>query len=299
MFLSIRNLLLIPLALGTKAGVEAAEAPPPENRLEEIVVSGAFEGRKLGTAILGTTILNKEAIQRQLDGSIGETLRRQPGISSTFFGPGASRPIIRGLGGDRIRILDSGLGSIDASSTSPDHATAIEPALAERIEILRGTAMLMYGSSAAGGVVNVMDGRIPNSAPENTFDGAVRYGHTTVNGGDEIVGAFNAQLGQLGDTTVIFHGDALYRATNDYKIPGFAESKQLRDAEAAEADISGEAPEEEAFGTAENSETKATGASAGFSFLFSNGFIGMNVKLLDSSYGVPGGHEHDHDEHDE
>ncbi|MBL4836206.1 MAG: TonB-dependent receptor plug domain-containing protein, partial [Kordiimonadaceae bacterium] len=300
MFLNIRSLLLLTLIYGPNAGVEAVDAPPPENRLEEIVVSGAFEGRKLGTAILGTTILNKEAIQRQLDGSIGETLRRQPGISSTFFGPGASRPIIRGLGGDRIRILDSGLGSIDASSTSPDHATAIEPALAERIEILRGTAMLMYGSSAAGGVVNVLDGRIPNSAPENTFDGAVRYGHTTVNDGDEIVGAFNAQLGKVGGTTVIFHGDALYRATSDYKIPGFAESQQVRDAEAAEAEASGEALEEEAFGIAENSETKTTGAFAGLSFLFSNGFIGMNVKLLDSSYGVPGGHEHDdHDDDDD
>lgn len=95
-----------------------AEAPPHEDKMEEIVVSGAYEGRKLGETILGATIMRKEDILRQLDGSLGETLKHEPGMSSTFFGPGASRPIIRGLGGDRIRVLDAGIGSIDASSTS-------------------------------------------------------------------------------------------------------------------------------------------------------------------------------------
>ena len=227
--LLISTTALVPLLLASN--VTVAAAPPPEGHLEEIIVSGAFDGRKLASTILGATVLNKDQIQRQLDGSIGETLRRQPGISSTFFGPGASRPVIRGLGGDRIRVLDTGLGSIDASSTSPDHATAVEPALAERIEILRGTAMLMYGSSAAGGVINVIDSRIPATLPTNGFEAAVRYGHNTVNDSNEVSGALNAKIGNIGDNSIVLHLDGLYRSTDDYNIPGFAESERLREAE--------------------------------------------------------------------
>ncbi len=288
---------------GVCSNAALAAAPPLDEQLEEIVVSGAFEGRKLGETILGATVMRKEEILRQLDGSIGETLRRQPGMSSTFFGPGASRPIIRGLGGDRIRVLDAGIGSIDASSTSPDHAVAVEPALAERIEILRGTAMLMYGSSAAGGVVNVFDGRIPSTLPEGDVDGGVRYGHSTVDDGDELTGAITANVGTIGGASVVLHGDAMYRKTDDYKIPGFAESETLRAMEEAENDHDDHEEEdhdheehEEAFGVAENSATKSTGGSTGLSFVFDNGFFGFNVRKSDSQYGVPGGHEHHHDE---
>ena len=281
----------------------SAEAPP-EERLEEIVVTGAYEGRKLGETILGATVMRKEDILRQLDGSLGETLKHQPGMSSTFFGPGASRPIIRGLGGDRIRVLDSGIGSIDASSTSPDHAVAVDPALAERIEILRGTAMLMYGSSAAGGVVNVMDGRIPASVPENGADG------------DEITGAVNVAVGKLGGADLVLHGDGMYRKTDDYKIPGFSESAAFRALEEAEEgeehdddhDHEHDDGEEEAFGVAENTSTETKGGSVGVGLVFENGFIGMNVRKTDSQYGVPGhhhahaedeDHEEDHDAEEE
>ncbi len=287
--------------------VAATKAPPLDEQLEEIVVSGAYEGRKLGETIVGATVLRQEEILRQLDGSLGETLKRQPGISSTFFGPGASRPIIRGLGGDRIRVLDSSLGSIDASSTSPDHAVSVEPALAERIEILRGTAMLMYGNSAAGGVINVFDGRIPSELPAGGFKGAVRYGHSTVNDGDEVTAAFNATVGKLGDSTLVAHGDFMFRNTDDYKIPGFAESEALHDAEEAEEghddedheDEHDEEREGEAFGIAENSATETSGGSGGLSLLFRDGFIGVNIKKVDSQYGVPGGHEHGEEDHDE
>lgn len=296
------------------SGNALVAGPPLGDQLEEIVVSGAFEGRKLGETILGATILKQDDILRQLDASIGETLRRQPGITSTFFGPGASRPIIRGLGGDRIRVLDNGIGSIDASATSPDHAVAVEPVLAERIEILRGTAMLMYGSSAAGGVINVLDSRIPTTVPEDGFEGAVRYGFTSVNDGHEVTGAFNTEIGQSGDTKILLHGDYLFRDTNDYAIPGFAESARLRALEEAEEeehededdDHDHEEEEEEAFGILENSATRTTSGSGGLSFIFSDGFLGMNVRVLDSLYGVPGGHhhheegeEHEDEDHDE
>jgi len=301
----------VPLAATT-----AVSGPPLEENLEEIVVSGAFEGRKLGETIMGTTVLREEEISRLLAGSLGETLKSQPGMSSTFFGPGSSRPIIRGLGGDRIRMLDAGLGSIDASSTSPDHATAVEPALAERIEILRGTAMLMYGSSAAGGVVNVFDGRIPTAVPEKRLSGAFRYGHSTVDNGDEFSGAFDALLTEGDDLSLVLHGDVLYRETDDYDIPGYAESALLRALEEEEHDDHDDEDhddedhdedhddhdddhdEEEAFGILENSATKTWGGSGGLSLIFKNGFIGMNVKVLDSEYGLPGGHTHGEEEHD-
>ncbi|WP_262689616.1 TonB-dependent receptor [Kordiimonas aestuarii] len=287
------------LVVAAAPHVAHAEAPP-EERLEEIVVSGAYEGRKLGETILGATVMRKEDIMRQLDGSLGETLKHQPGMSSTFFGPGASRPIIRGLGGDRIRVLDAGIGSIDASSTSPDHAVAVEPALAERIEILRGTAMLMYGSSAAGGVVNVFDGRIPTYVPEDDVEGGFRYSHSTVDDGDEVTGAVNARVASLGSTDLVVHGDAMYRKTDDYKIPGFSESAAFRALEEAEHEGEDEELEEEheeTFGIAENTATETKGGSVGASMVFDNGFIGMNVRKLDSQYGVPG-HSHAHEEED-
>ncbi len=302
----LKNSLLASVALGMFAPAATATraAPPLEDQLEEIIVSGAFEGRKLGETILGATILTKDEVLRRVNGTIGETLRSQPGISSTFFGPGASRPVIRGLGGDRIRVLDNGLGSIDASATSPDHAVAVEPALAERIEILRGTAMLIYGSSAAGGVVNVIDGRIPTKVPDGGFDGAVRYGYTSVDEGHELTAAFNALVSDGDRAKIVLHGDYFYRDTGDYDIPGFAESSILRaleEAEEEEHDEEGEEheEEEEAFGTVENSAVETKGGSVGLSFLFDNGFIGFNIRKLDSLYGVPGGHGHGHEEEHE
>lgn len=303
-------LLSSAIAFGSSAVQANMEksAPPLEDQLEEIIVSSAFDGKKVGESILGATVLTQDEILRRLNGTIGETLRTQPGISSTFFGAGASRPIIRGLGGDRIRVLDNGIGSIDASSTSPDHAVAVEAALAERIEILRGTAMLMYGSSAAGGVINVIDNRIPSVAPEDGFDGAVRYGYTTVDEGHEFSAAFNALLNEDSDgAKIVLHGDYFYRETEDYDIPGFAESALQRAMEEEEEhdddhdddddhDEEHE-DEEEVFGTLENSAVETKGGSGGLSFLFDNGFIGFNVRKLDSVYGLPGGHgHHEHDE---
>jgi len=277
------------MAANTTINAATNTAPPLEHDLEEIIVSGAFEGRKMGETILGATVLTKDDLARQTSGSIGETLRRQPGISSTFFGPGASRPVIRGLGGARIRVLDFGLGSIDASSTSPDHAVAVEPALAERIEILRGTAMLMYGSSAAGGVINVFDGRIPPKEPEGGFNGALRYGHSTVDNSDEATAAFNVTLGTYSDTAIVAHGDISWRNSSDYSIPDFAESSTLRSLE-EEAQVGADGHEDEAFGVAENSATESTAGSLGLSMVFRDGFFGINVKKLNSQYGVPGGH---------
>ena len=285
------------VALSVFSSVPTFAAEPVD--VDEIVVTASPLARTQQETIIGTSILDGEDLERRLENSIGEILRREPGVSSTFFGPGASRPIIRGLGGDRIRVLDAGIGSIDASATSPDHAVAVEPATAERIEIVRGTSMLLYGSSAAGGVVNVFNGRIPSEAPEDGFDGALRIGGSTVDSGAEAAGGFDVKLGDFGDGALVFHGDGFYRDAEDYDIPGFAESARLRALEEAEGGEEEEEEEEEVFGTVENSFFETKGGSAGLSYVFANGFFGVSATAIDTEYGVPGGHGHEEGEEEE
>ncbi len=278
----------------------AAHAVEPIKSDEIVVTASPLERPQIET-ILGTSIVDGEELERRLENTIGEVLRREPGISSTFFGQGASRPVIRGLGGDRIRVLDAGIGSIDASATSPDHAVAVDAATAERIEIVRGTSMLLYGSSAAGGVVNVFNGRIPREAPEDGIDGALRIAGSTVDEGIEAAGGFDLKLGDVGASEIVFHGDGFYREAEDYSIPGFAESAALRALEEAEEEEGeeGHSEEEEVFGVAENSAFETRGGSAGLSLIFENGFFGISGTAIDTEYGVPGGHAHEEGEEEE
>ena len=145
-----------------------------------IIVTASPLERSIDEVITGHSILTGAELQDRLASTIGETLKLEPGLSSTSFGAGASRPIIRGQGGDRVRVLTNGIGSIDASSASPDHAVAVEPAQAERIEVLRGASLLRYGSSGSGGIVNVIDGRVPRDFPDGQTDASVRIGASSV-----------------------------------------------------------------------------------------------------------------------
>lgn len=258
---------------------------------DEIVVTGSPIGHPEHESIIAASVLTADEIAERNAASIGELLRRQPGVSSTFFGPAASRPIIRGLGGDRVRVLDSGIGSIDASSVSDDHAVAVDPAQAERIEIVRGPASLYYGSSAAGGVVNVFDGRIPGNVPDGGIDGALRIGGASVDDSIEAAGGFDLLIGKIGAASLIFHGDGAFRRTEDYSIPGFAESDRLMAAEALEGGDEEEG-EEEAFGVVENSDLETKTGAIGTSLVFEDGFLGVSVKRTRSNYGVPGAHHH-------
>ena len=117
--------------------------------------------------VAGKDVLAIDAIQQNLSGQIGDVLVKVPGVSATGFAPGASRPILRGLDGERVRILLDGIGIADVGNTSADHATTIDPLTVERIEVLRGPTALLFGSQAIGGVVNVIDRRIPVATPEH------------------------------------------------------------------------------------------------------------------------------------
>jgi iron complex outermembrane receptor protein len=236
--------------------------------LQDIVVSAGSVQRQSET-YQAANVLSGRAVQEQAAPSLGETLQGQPGVTSTYNGPGASRPVIRGLTGDRVRVLEGGVGSGDASSTSPDHAVAVEPFTAERIEVIRGPATLLYGSSAIGGVVNVIDGRIPRAVPARPWAGEL-----TATGGtasSERTGAVKLD-GMAGP--VAWHADALRRVTGDYRIPGHA----------AITPAPGDVP-----GTLPNSALETTRGAAGLSLVGERGYIGAAGSVLASAYGVPGG----------
>lgn len=242
----------------------------------------------------GSNILSGDELNKSIEATIGETLSGLPGISSTFFGPGASRPIIRGLGGDRIRVLINGIGSIDAASTSPDHAVAGDPLTAERVEIMRGASTLLYGSNAVGGVVNIIDNRIPIIVPDSGASGRARLAFDTVTNDRSGGAAINFAV----TDNIVFHVDGYYRRTGDFDIPGYAESAALRAAEEAEGEDDLEEEHEEQFGTVENSDVDNKGGTFGIGWIGENASFGASFNINDSDYGVPGGHAH-HEEGEE
>ena len=215
-------------------------------------------------------MLKGDELRRRQALTIGETLAREPGISASDFGQGASRPIIRGLGGSRVRILEGGIGSMDVSNLSPDHAVSIDPLQASQIEILKGPSTLLYGSGAIGGIVNVVTNRIPTQVPEApTVRADFRYDAATNEraGG----GSVDAGLGKLA-----LHFDGLKRATSDYDIPGFS----------SVTPEPGERPGELA-----NSDVDTENMAGGASYVGERGYLGFSVAHFASNYGIPGGGE--------
>ncbi|MEP1231195.1 MAG: TonB-dependent receptor plug domain-containing protein, partial [Litorimonas sp.] len=261
--------------------------------LDEIIVTGSPLSHSVSNSITGVSVLTGEELAERLANNIGETLKHEPGVSSTFFGAGASRPIIRGQDGDRVRILDNGIGSIDASSTSPDHAVAVEPAQAERIEVIRGASVLRFGSSGAGGIVNVIDGRIPTVVPEDGFDGDLRVGGSTADNGFEFAGALDGGLGE----NLAVHIDGTFKDTDDFDIPEFAFSDAQTEALLAEG-----VPLEEATGAEgqqPNSAVRIWSASGGVSWIDDWGFLGVSVRQFESTYGITEGAEEGEEEGEE
>lgn len=250
---------------------------------EEIVVSASADPRSLLEVAQPVTVLTGEELILRRAATVGETLAGQAGVSTTWFGPGASRPILRGQGGERVRTLTGGLGSADASATSPDHAVSVEPLVAERIEVLRGPATLRYGSSAIGGVVNVIDGRIPVHAAEEPLSGAVEIGGGT--NGDEGSGVVSLDGGA---ERLAWHVDYSLRDAGDLEIPGPAELEHREEGEA------GEEEHVEESGVLENSSLRNESGAAGLSWIGDTGYVGLAVSGMDSDYGVPG-HAHAHE----
>lgn len=258
---------------------------------DEVVVTGGLVRSQLELA-QATNILHDEDLAFRVQATLGETLAQQPGISSTSFGAGASRPVIRGLGGDRVRMLQGGIDSGDVSSTSPDHAVTAEPMLSERIEVLRGPSTLLYGSSAIGGVVNVIDGSIPEEQVGVPLTGHVELNGNTV--ADEKAAAVVTE-GSAG--AWVWAASGLYRDTGNYEIPGFAEAGH--DHGEHEQHEGEEHEDEEIFGVLPNSDLETRTANFGISRFFGgSGYAGISYSAYDSEYGIPAGHEHGEHEHE-
>src|SRR5688572_11443835 len=190
---------------------------------EEIVVTGHLV-RELDL-LAGKSVMTGTELQREMRPQLGDTLAKQAGVSATSFSPGASRPVLRGFQGERIRVLTDGIGSIDVSNTSADHAVTIDPLTAERIEVLRGPAVLLFGSQAIGGAVNVVDRRIPRAVPEH----GIHVDATGVLGSaaDErsLGGAVDVAIGRSG---LVFHADGSFRKSDDMRVGGYILSPALR-----------------------------------------------------------------------
>jgi iron complex outermembrane receptor protein len=263
------------VSIGAVVAAPTALGQPVSTPSDEIVVTAPLEGQK-GASLSAVEVLSREQVVEALNSGLGETLDALPGVSSSYFGAGASRPIIRGLGEDRVRILQNGIGSIDAASASPDHAPTSEGLDAQRIEVLRGTAALAYGGNAVGGVINVLDGSIPTRAPENGLAANGLAGYTSVDEG------WQAEAGAtIGSGPFAFHLSAAGREADAFDIPGFARSTALR---AAEPLPPGDV---EAVDTAPNSFVNVYSYGAGGSFVGDWGFVGLAVKQHETDYGLP------------
>jgi iron complex outermembrane receptor protein len=248
---------LIPVAFDF---AQAQEQPPIV--LPPITVWADPLGGFASDSVTPPVVLSGENLQRRKEATIGETVKDVPGVSSTYFGPGASRPVIRGFDGPRVRVLSDGVDSLDAATVSPDHAVTGEPALARQVEILRGPATLLYGGGAIGGIVNVIDNRVPTAAPAKGYEGEA-----------ELRGNFNSaeKLGVMGFTVgyqpFVMRMEGVIRRADDYDA-----ARKLGDPAARRV---------------RNSFNDTSTLSVGMSFVRDWGYVGAAFTDQRAKYGIP------------
>lgn len=239
------------------------------------------------------SVLAGDELEARRAGTLGETLERQSGVQSSYFGAGVGRPIIRGQDGARVQVLSSGTSSLDVSTVSVDHAVTIEPFLADQIEVLKGPATLLYGSGAIGGAVNVVDGRIPTAPAGAAASGRAEIRHGSAADENTGMARFDGDAGAL-----TLHADVFRRDAGDYRIPGFAFSPELIAEELAE----GEEIEEFAKGRLPNSSLETKGGGIGASWFGDGAWFGASAGTYRSNYGIPPGahaHHEEEGEHEE
>ena len=274
-----RKILFVPLAMGLLVNQSAfaqstADDEHPEHHdVEEVLVTGILGKAQKDTA-LPVNVLTGEQLRENAASTIGETLQNQIGVNSASFGPGVGQPVIRGQSANRVQVLANGTGALDVSNTSQDHANTVEGLLAERIEVIRGPATLLYGNGAIGGVVNVLDNRIPETVPEK-LKGALEYRFNNVNQGSTAVGVLDGGQGNWA-----WHLDGILQNTDNVRIPGLANPED---------------PEDSSVGFIENSDSEKQNVTAGISFIGDNGFLGISINELSNEYGLPPG-AHGHEE---
>lgn len=259
------------------AGISNLELRLAPTLLEVIDVKASPLHASATESALPVSVLSGEQLKMQQASTLGDTLKNQVGVHSNFYGSVASSPIIRGLDGPRVLITQNGLDAGDASRVGPDHSVASEAGTAEQIEVLRGPATLFYGSGAIGGVVNVVDERVPTRR-ETVANWQLE--RQSVNNERMAAGAGQTSVGD-----VAVYADAFWREQDNYKIPGVAETGS----------------DEPAGGRVANTDAKGHGGTVGASYLLANGYVGVSVGRLERQYGIPGhshgGHEEAEEEH--
>ena len=230
-----------------------------------VVTANPFHQGETEQILAPAKVLSGDELRDKMSNSLGDTLSSELGVSTSAFGAGSSRPIIRGLEGARVKMLENGMAVSDVSGLSNDHAVSAEGAVAHQIEILRGPASLMYGSGAIGGLVNVVNERIP-PALESKLTGQAEARYSTVDNGNAASGTLDSAIGKLA-----LHVDANTRRSGDYKIPG---NRVEGDPDSA----SGRLP---------HSGTHEKGAGFGGSYIDGWGYVGASVSSLDNKYGIP------------
>jgi iron complex outermembrane receptor protein len=249
------------------------------------VTASAFHSSTIESAA-PVSVISGDELRKKQASTLGDTLKHEVGVHSSFYGSVASSPIIRGLDGPRVLVTQNGLDSGDASRVGPDHVVATDASTATQIEVLRGPATLFYGSGAIGGVVNVVDQRIPDN---NDWEGEVATDRNSNNSEETFSGYVKGGKGNIA-----FNLQAFYRDSDDYRIPGFAEKQGIHD-EHEDEEHEHEEHEGETKGIVENSASTSKGMTLGASYLMEDGHIGFSIEHLSSLYGVPG-HAHSEDE---
>lgn len=262
---SLKPLVCSLMLIAPVAQAESETDPQRAKTLAPITVSANPLGLDLNSTTLPASVLEGDALIEQRTGTLGETLKNLPGVNSDTFGGGASRPVIRGQSAPRVKVLSDGSEVMDASSISPDHAVTVEPLLAERIEVLRGPATLLYGGGAIGGVVNVVDKKIPTAVPEKGIEAEAELRGAT--GTKERSGAVGITAGE-GQFAVRVEG--MKRRTSDYDVPDWPGGKL------------------------EGSYSESTQGSVGMSWITPRGYVGLAFTHLESKYGLPG-HNHEYE----
>ena len=258
----------------------AADAAPAAADADKAIV---ITGKRRRDDVLGdVSVLGGEALARDVRPTIGETLIKQPGVSAAGSGPNVAKPVLRGLSGDRIRILTDGIGSLDVSSSSSDHAVAINPLTAQSIEILHGPAALVFGSSAIGGVINVIDARIPRRVPEVPIGAQGLFGYGSAANERVVSGAINVPI----TAHIVAHADASWTKNDDLETGGYLLAKPLRRQAAASADpdIRGLA---DLKGRLPNSDGRTFEVAGALAYVDGGLNIGASVSRHTAYYGVP------------
>ena len=246
-----------------------------------VVTAGAIEHSETDT-VESVTVLNGVELKQQNIATLGDALANEPGVAASGFSPGASRPIIRGLSDNRVRVLNNGTEVFDVSNLSPDHAPSVSPLLSQAIEVVRGPATILYGSGAIGGVVNVIDSRIPVEAPPTKLSGEVDARFDSVD--LERSGAIALELAVT--PHLVLHADGSIFRTDSRHIPGFALDERIR-ALLTPAQRGNDSFGNDPHGEVPNTFVRTKDFGFGASYVWDKGYFGASYSEFLSIYGIP------------